>query len=142
MEKFEAASLRSVTVRDGFFAPRIRTDHEATIPVSVKKCEETGRIKAFDLKWKKGMPDMPHIFWDSDVAKVVEGMAYSVILRPDKKMEKKLNDLADRIVSAQQKDGYLNTHFTVADQGKRWQGLEKPLRVMYGGDGRDHVPLL
>lgn len=133
MKKFEAASIRSVKVQDPFFAPRIRTNHEATIPASLKKCEDTGRLAAFDLKWKEGMPDMPHVFWDSDVAKVVEGMAYAVILRPDRKLEKKLNALADRIVSAQQKDGYLNTHFSVVDQDKRWHMLHSEHELYCAG---------
>ena len=79
------------------------------------------------------MPDMPHIFWDSDVAKVVEGMAYSILLRPDGRMEKRLNDLVDRIVSAQREDGYLNTHFSVVDQDKRWRTLHRDHELYCAG---------
>lgn len=35
--------------------------------------EQTGRFAAFDFTWKPGDPGKPHIFWDSDIAKWIEG---------------------------------------------------------------------
>ena len=34
---------------------------------------------------------MPHIYWDSDVAKVLEGMAASLMVQPDPELEKQLD---------------------------------------------------
>ncbi|MBR2624966.1 MAG: glycoside hydrolase family 127 protein [Lentisphaeria bacterium] len=113
----------SARFTDRFLAPRIARNRAVTIPSAVRKCEETGRFAAFDLKWKPGMPDKPHIYWDSDVAKVLEGMANMLAYEPDAGLEKQADELIDRIVAAQQPDGYLNTYFTVVEPEKRWQSL-------------------
>ena len=124
MKKFTSPAVGQVAVQDSFFAPRIEANHKATIPASLKFSRDSGRIDAFKLNWKPGMPKQPHIFWDSDVAKVVEGMAYDLVLNPgDKKLARELDKIVALIVSAQQPDGYLNTHFTTADQDKRFKGL-------------------
>ena len=115
--------LKNIHLNDGVFAPRQETNWKTTIPSCIRRCEETGRLKAFKLGWKEGDPDMPHIYWDSDVAKVLEGMAASLQIHPDPELEKQLDELVDLVVGAQQPDGYLNTHFTVTDQDKRWTNL-------------------
>ena len=58
-----------------------------------------------------------HVFWDSDVAKVMEGMACAAHASPE--IAARLEPLVDLVISAQQPDGYLNTHFTVTDTDKR-----------------------
>ncbi len=120
---YQDASLRQVELRDTVLAPRIRTALETTIPSALEKCRVTGRLAAFDLTWKEGMPNCPHIFWDSDVAKVLEGVAYSLALQPNAALEAEYDRLVERIASAQQEDGYLNTHFTVVEPEKRWTNL-------------------
>ena len=123
MKKFDFPDVSRVSILDKYLAPRIRTNHTATIPANLANFDRTGHIRAFDLKWKPGKPEMPHYFWDSDVAKVVEGMALALQIQPDSALEKQLNDIVRRIVSAQQPDGYLNTHFTVVEPEKRWTNL-------------------
>ena len=108
---------------DRWFAPRQETGWRSTIPSALKRCHETFRIKAFGLTWKPGDPEAerPHVYWDSDVAKVMEGMALSLIVHPDPEMEAELNRLVDIVLSAQQPDGYLNTHFPVTEQEDKWK---------------------
>ena len=118
-----SVSLKNVRLEDSFLLPRLEKCRTATIPSSIKRCEETGRLEAFKLNWKEGLPNQPHIYWDSDVAKVMEGMAYILAIYPDKEMEKEYDDLVDLIVSAQGEDGYLNTYFTVVEPQGRWTDL-------------------
>lgn len=121
---FRSPDVGEVAVMDKFLAPRIEANHSATIPASLKISRETGRIDAFRLKWKPGMPNEPHVFWDSDVAKVVEGMCYDLTLHPeDKALAEDLDKIVALIVSAQQPDGYLNTHFTVVEPQNRFKWL-------------------
>lgn len=63
------------------------------------------------------------VFQDSDVAKWLEAVAYSLTLSPDPGLEKRADDLIKLIGKAQQKDGYLNTYFTVKEPEHRWQNL-------------------
>ena len=116
-------NLAAIQLHDSVFAPRQKTGHDVTIPSCLKRCRETGRIDAFRLQWKKGDPNPPHVYWDSDVAKVLEGMAEMLMIHPDPAMEKELDELVDLIVSAQRDDGYLNVHFTVVEPEKRWSNL-------------------
>ena len=125
MKKFTSPAVGQVVVQDAYFAPRIEANHEATIPASLKFSRDTGRIDAFKLNWKPGRPKQPHIFWDSDVAKVVEGMARELARRPDPALAKELDRMAKLIVSAQRPDGYLNTHFTLVEPEKRWPVASK-----------------
>lgn len=121
-KNYRAVNMTQVVPQDGIFRQRIETDFKSTIPSSLKKCYETGRIDAFKLNWQEGMPNKPHIFWDSDVAKVLEGIANILALYPDKELEAEYDKIIDLIASAQQQDGYLNSFFTSVSQD-RWKGL-------------------
>ena len=118
-----ADTLKQIVLADRVLAPRQLTGRRSTIPECIEKCRATGRLRAFELKWRPGDPDQPHIYWDSDVAKVLEGMAWSLLVSPDPKLEAQLDQLVELIVSAQQPDGYLNTHFTLVAPDKRWTNL-------------------
>ena len=112
--------MKAVCLKDSFLAPRQKTCREVTIPSALRKCEETGRLKAYLLQWKPGNPDAPHVYWDSDVAKVLEGMAEMLMIHPDPAMAEELDRLVDLVIGAQQPDGFLNVHFTVVEPGNRW----------------------
>jgi len=104
----------------GRFQDLVRT---ATIPATYQRLKETGRIDAFRLEWEEGMPNPPHIFWDSDVAKWVETAAYALVTHSDPDLRSIVDETVSLICSAQQPDGYLNTHFTVVEPEKRWTNM-------------------
>ena len=64
--------LSSTQIEGGFWGHWQIVNQQATIPAMYKQMADTGRIEAFKLNWKPGMPNPPHIFWDSDVAKWIE----------------------------------------------------------------------
>ena len=65
------------------------------------------------------------VFQDSDVAKWLEGVAYSLAVKPDADLEKRADEIIDMIEKAQQPDGYLNTYFTIKEPEHRWQNLQE-----------------
>ena len=65
------------------------------------------------------------VFQDSDVAKWLEAAAYSLAVKPDKKLEERMDVIIDIIEKAQQPDGYLNTYFTIKEPDHRWQNLQE-----------------
>lgn len=65
------------------------------------------------------------VFQDSDTAKWLEAAAYSLSIKPDKKLEEKMDDLIGLIGRAQQEDGYLDTYFTVARPNDKWTNLQE-----------------
>lgn len=65
--------MATVEINDAFWNARIQATREGTLPAIHNQLKETGRWDAFKLTWKPGEPNQPHYFWDSDVAKFVEG---------------------------------------------------------------------
>ena len=128
LAELEAVPFDRVTVADIFWAPRIDVNRRVTLPMEYQQCKATGRIDAWT--WKKGQPNEPHIFWDSDVGKWIEAVAYSLTTHPDKELEKKIDAVVAMMSAAQGKDGYLNSHFQLVEPGKRWSNL-RDLHELY-----------
>lgn len=63
------------------------------------------------------------VFQDSDAAKWLEAVAYSLAVLPDAELEATADKLIDIIADAQDTDGYLNTYYTIKDKDKRWTNL-------------------
>ncbi|MBS4219146.1 glycoside hydrolase family 127 protein [Bacillus sp. FJAT-49711] len=123
LKKYKPISFTDVVIDDLFWAKRLEVNREQTIPFQYEQCKNTGRIDAFRLDWKPGMEPMPHIFWESDVAKWIEAASYSLATHPDEQLDALLDEVIHLIAGAQQPDGYLNIYFTVVEPEKRWKDL-------------------
>jgi DUF1680 family protein len=100
--KLTAVPFSAVRVQDEFWAPRLRTNREKSLPHNFKWCAETGRISNF----AKAAGQMPGkfegiYFNDSDVYKVLEGAAYSLADHPDPALEKTVDEVIAKIAAAQ-----------------------------------------
>jgi DUF1680 family protein len=114
----------AVHFSDPFWAPRIETNRAATIPHVYRKLEETGRISAFHLNFERPVPSpIVLIFGDSDPAKWIEAASYSLATEPDPELAGIVDRVVDKVIAAQQPDGYLNTHFTRTQPEMRWKNL-------------------
>lgn len=95
----------------------------------VEGAEKSHVIKNFEnaAKTLKGEEDHDGfygmVFQDSDAAKWLEAVAYSLVCFPDKNLEEKADKLIELIADSQDDDGYLNTYFTIKDKDKRWTNL-------------------
>lgn len=101
-----------------------------TLRYQLDMLKSTGRYDAFKLNWHSvydetpSVPPIPnHLFWDSDIAKWVEGACYFMQQFPMPEFDSAIKDLVEMIVQAQQPDGYLNIHYTVVEPGKRFTNL-------------------
>lgn len=113
-------SWSDIRITDGFFKNWQEIAAKNTSRAIYDRFYETGRIDAMNLDWKEGMPNKPHVFWDSDIAKWMEGTAYFLKLYEDKEMREKLEDLIDRIERGQSSDGYFNSAFLTLAPDKRF----------------------
>lgn len=73
------------------------------------------------------------VFQDSDVAKWIESASFSLMNSPDPALEEELDRVIGIIAEAQDKDGYLNTYFTVKDRDKRWTNLHEAHELYVAG---------
>lgn len=108
-----------------------------TLPYQLQVLRDTGRYDAFKLQWHPSYSDSPnfwpvpnHLFWDSDVAKWIEGACYFLMRNKNAEVDKAVKELVTMIRSASQEDGYLNIHFTVVEPGKRFTNL-RDLHELY-----------
>ncbi len=118
----------SIKVTDNFWKPRIRTNHDVTIPIAFGHCELTGRIKNFEVAggMTEGTFCTTYPFDDSDVFKIVEGASYSLQTFPDPELDAYLDSLIYKFALAQEDDGYLYTNRTIlGDSGHAWIGTER-----------------
>ncbi len=125
LQKFrEPVPFTSVKITYAFWSPRITANREHGLWAVYQQLKDTGRLKAYRLEWKPGSElPAPHVFWDSDVAKWLEGACYSLMNVPDQALLDVVEDVVDRILVAQEEDGYLNPHFTVVEPAGRWTNL-------------------
>lgn len=120
----EGISHSQVELRDGFWGPRLKTHHEVTIPHSLDCLEKDGHVTNFDKAagLAEGEPSGHHAF-DSDLYKALEGAMYSLQHFDDAKLRKRTEGILDRILAAQQADGFLITCFIIRDSDKRWEDM-------------------
>lgn len=102
-------------VTDEFWGPRIKRNYKKTIPIAIRKSQETGRIKNFKVAGgiEKGTFSSRFRFDDSDVFKIIEGASYSLQTYSDEQLESQLDTLIYYISKAQEEDGYLYTVRTI-----------------------------
>ncbi len=113
-------SYRQVELTGGYWLEKEMLNRKITMQAVYDRFLETGRIGAFDFSWKPGDPQQPHIFYDSDVAKWMEGAAHILYRHPDPLLEERMESLIAKILAHQGADGYFNIFFTVVQPEGRF----------------------
>lgn len=118
---FQAVPFTSVHFNDSFWAPRLKTNREISIPHNYTWCEDTGRFTNFAKAAKLMDGKFQGIYFnDSDVYKLLEGTAYSLADHPAPELKKRADSVIDWIAAAQQPNGYLNSYYELAEPDKKW----------------------
>ena len=131
MKRIHDIRLKDFHVEDSFWSSRQQLIADVVIPFqeNVLHDREPGVEKSHaiaNFRIAAGMEDGEFygmVFQDSDVAKWLEGVAYSLALYPDPALEARADEIIEIIAKAQQPDGYLNTYFTIKEPEHRWQNL-------------------
>jgi DUF1680 family protein len=113
--------FQNVNIVDGFWRKRIHAVCRETAWACIDECEKTHRVDNF--RRAGGLQEGSHegiFFNDSDVYKVLEGIAYVLLTERDDKLEAKADEIIDAICAAQQADGYLFTYFILNTPENRW----------------------
>lgn len=112
--------FENVNITGGFWAKKQELVRKVAIHNVYHRFDDTGRIEAFRCDWKEGMDKRPHFFWDSDVAKWIESVAYLTRLSPEPELEALADKIIDDLAANQWEDGYFNIYYTVIEPGKRF----------------------
>lgn len=117
---------------DSFWAPRIATVSEHTIPFAFRKCEETGRISNFAVAAGLADGDFQGLqFNDSDVFKIMEGASCRLAVSYDEQLDRYMDSLIRLVALAQEPDGDLYTPRTIGRTIPRDAGKERWSNIRY-----------
>ena len=130
-EKLRSIPLRKIEINDKSWNKYIDLVKEVIIPYQwsilndlIKDAEPSHCIHNFKVAAGEEEGEFQGaVFQDTDVAKWLEAVAYSLECNPDEELERLADSTIDLIGRAQQKDGYLDTYFIIKEPGSRWQNL-------------------
>ncbi|MFP4974661.1 glycoside hydrolase family 127 protein [Paenibacillus sp. CN-4] len=121
----------NVRIRDEFWTHYIKLVQEVVIPYQyealhdrIPGAEPSRAVSNFEIAAGRKQGEFGgFVFQDSDVAKWLEAVGYSLQLERDPELERRADELIALVGEAQQEDGYLNTYFTIKEPGQRWTNL-------------------
>lgn len=136
---YQPVPFTAVRVTGGFWEQKQEVNRTVTVPFALQQCEESGRLKNFDLaaevmrrraageKDFQIKPPTIYPFDDTDAYKAIEGASYVLSMKPDAALEKQLDGYIARIAAAQEPDGYLYTFRTMHPDspGQDWVGQNR-----------------
>ena len=112
--------FRSVKINDGFWKVKQDMCKNSTVKAVFDRFTDTYRFAALKCGWKEGDEEKakPHFFWDSDVAKWIEGVAYVLEQTESPELEAICDSAIDDIVANADENGYFNSYFLIFDEEK------------------------
>lgn len=133
MIKLKPLPLKDISINDLFWNKYIKLVPDVIIPYQwdilndrVEGAEPSHCISNFKIAAKEEKGEFKGaVFQDTDLAKWLEAVAYSLEWNPDKELEKTADEVIDLIGKAQDDTGYLNTYFTIKKPHLRWTNLKE-----------------
>lgn len=129
-KKLENTALKNISIEDEFWKRYIDLVDQVILPFqwdlindNVEGAEKSYCIRNFRIAC--GLEEGKHqgmVFQDTDVAKWLEAVAFSIEKKPNTKLESFADSAIDLIAGAQCEDGYLNTYYTITGN-PRWSNL-------------------
>ncbi|WP_339320661.1 beta-L-arabinofuranosidase domain-containing protein [Paenibacillus sp. FSL R10-2734] len=131
MQDGRVAKDQTVSIKDDFWGGYIKLVQDVVIPYQYEAlhdrapgAEPSHAIANFEIAaGRKTGEFYGWVFQDSDVAKWLEAVGYSLSIKRDPELERQADEVIDLVGEAQQEDGYLNTYFTIKEPRKRWTNL-------------------
>ncbi len=138
--KISYVDFTQVKLTDDFWAPKIKRNMEVTIPHNILMCEEVGAVRNFEIVAGLKRGDYTGLInWDAFLYKTIEAASYSLMMKYDKTLDTKLDELIDIISAAQEEDGYLRTYISIGNQKNdpeiegKWENLKNRLELYCAG---------
>jgi DUF1680 family protein len=128
---YQLLPLRNVRIEDPFWSKYGQLVRDVVIPYQwdalndrITDAEPSYAIRNFRIAAGKEEGKFGgFVFQDSDLAKWLEAVGYSLTTHRDPSLEKIADEAIELISDAQQEDGYINTYFTIEAPDKRWTNL-------------------
>ena len=119
--KLRNIPVHAVTIKDGFWSPRRKTNVTKSIPTMHDLLEANGRMNNFRrLVGKSNAAQHGPVFSDSDIYKWTEAVGFALQSGDLQDLRPTVDKMIDEVIAVQEPSGYLNTYY-VEDR--------KPLRM-------------
>ena len=110
--KLRCVPVRAVTITNGFWGSRRRTNLEKSIPSMEKLLDANGRMDNFlRLAGKSSAPQRGPVYSDSDVYKWEEAAGFALQSEDRPELRALAEKIIQEIVAVQEPGGYLNTYY-------------------------------
>ncbi len=134
-------NLSNITIKDEFWCRYSEMIRTKTIPYQwkvlndkVEGVDKSVAIENFKIAAGDKTGDFyGYMFQDSDVAKWLETVAYSLAAKRDAKLEALVDETIELIGRTQQEDGYLDTKFIISKQEERYTDLSRNHEMYISG---------
>lgn len=129
--KTHSIDIKQIRIRDPFWSKHVDLVRNAIIPYQwdamndrIEDAESSHCIENFKIAAGRSQGSFyGAVFQDTDVAKWLEAVGFTLACYPDAELEKTADEVIDLIAEAQCEDGYINTYFTLVAPDKRWTDL-------------------
>jgi len=123
--KLHSVPVRAVKLGKGFWAARMRTNVEQSIPSLLQLLDEHGVLDNFRrLMGRKNVPRQGPVYTDSDIYKWMEAVAFVLQSGDEPKLRATMDSLIDEVLAAQEPSGYLNTFYVDEKKSKRFAEMQ------------------
>src|ERR1700730_7582178 len=114
--KLHSVPVRAVTIEEGFWSKRRKTNVERSIPTMREQLEQHGRMDNFRrLVGKSSAPQKGPYYADSDIYKWTEAAGFALQTGDIPELRNATSSMIREVVAVQEPSGYLNTYY-VADR--------------------------
>lgn len=106
----------NVNIQGGFWKKMEDLNKTVTIDAVYDRFSDTGRFEAMNCNWTpESSSPQPHVFWDSDVAKWIEGATYILAKESRPDLVEKIEAVIDSIEKNQWENGYYNAYYITCE---------------------------
>lgn len=130
-QRLHSIDLKKITIEDSFWSKHVNLVRDVIIPYQwdamndrIPGAEPSHCLDNFAIA--AGRQTGEHygaVFQDTDIAKWLEAVGFSLAANADSKLEETADKVIDLIAEAQQEDGYLDTYFIIKEPDRRWKNL-------------------
>ena len=129
--RLQSLELQQISIQDAFWSQHVDLVRNAIIPYQweamndrIPDAESSHCLENFKIAAGREKGEFyGAVFQDTDVAKWLEAVGFTLNCYPDPELERTADEVIDLIADAQQEDGYLNTYFTIQEPESRWKNL-------------------
>lgn len=129
--RLHSVDLKKIKINDAFWSKHVNLVKDAIIPYQwdaindrIADAEPSHCLENFAIAaGRKEGEYYGAVFQDTDIAKWLEAVGFTLASVEDKELEATADAVIDLIAEAQQEDGYLDTYFIIKEPDRKWTNL-------------------